>query len=196
MLPEYFAFISTVIASIGGAQYLWLTFHGKVQPNRVTYFFWGLFPLIAFFAQSSTEVSSVIWITLAMGVLPFTILVASFLNTSAYWKINNRDYILAVIAITSMFLWYLTSNPMLAIVFALLADMFASIPTIIKCYTNPNSEDWRPYAINSVGFFVGVLAIQTWSFPEYSFVLYFFLLTLLMAVLIYVRQIQLKQVEN
>ncbi len=192
MLPEYFAFISTVIASLGALQYFWLTLRGKVQPNRVTYFFWGLFPLIAFFAQLNTEISGVLWITLAMGVLPFTIVGASFLNADAYWEVQKRDYMLALIAVVSMVLWYITSNPILAIVFALVADMFASLPTILKCYTNPYSEDWRPYAINSFGFFIGVLAIQTWTFSEYSFVLYFFLVTLFMAALIFVRQRNIK----
>ncbi|MFT7507758.1 MAG: hypothetical protein ACI92I_000926 [Acidimicrobiales bacterium] len=196
MLPEYFAFVSTVIASIGGIHYLWLTIQGRVQPNRLTYFFWGLFPVIAFFAQSSIDVSSVMWITLAMGVLPASVFAVSFLNPAAYWKIQKRDYLLAAIAVASMSLWYITNNPMLAIIFALLADMFASIPTFIKSYTDPYSEDWRPYAISCVAFFVGVLAIQTWTFAEYSFVLYFFVATLLMSTLIYVRQSSTVRVEN
>lgn len=192
MLPEYFAFLSTIIASLGAIQYLWLTATGKVQPNRVTYFFWGLFPLIAFFAQSNQEVSSVMWITLSMGVLPFAILIASFVNPSAYWKIRLTDYVLATVAVSSMIAWYITENAILAIAFALIADMFASLPTIIKSYTHPNSEDWRPYAVNAVGFFVGLLAVQDWVFAEYSFVLYFFLMTTLFSVLIYTRQRVLK----
>ena len=193
MLPEYFALISTVVASIGATQYLYLSAVGKVQPNKVTYFFWGFFPLVAFFAQSHEEVSSVVWITLAMGVLPFLILIAAFFNKKAYWKIQRHDYGLAFLAITCMVAWYLTSNALLAIMFALVADMFASIPTLIKSYTHPHSEDWRPYAINAGGFLIGLGAVQTWMFAEYSFVLYFFILTATFAVLIFFRQ---RQVQN
>jgi hypothetical protein len=190
MLPEYFALVSTLIASMGAIQYLYLTARGKVQPNKVTYFFWGLFPLIAFFAQSHEEVSSVIWITLAMGILPFLTVIASYLNEKAYWKIEKRDYVLAAMAVTSMVAWYLTDNAVLAIVFTLVADMFASLPTIIKSYTHPHSEDWRPYAINAFGFLIGVCAVQNWVFAEYSFVLYFFSITTIFAILIFIRQRQ------
>lgn len=177
MLPENFALVSTLIASLGSLHYLYLTAVGKVQPNKVTFFFWGVFPLIAFFAQRDEDVSGVIWITLSMGLLPFCILIVSYLNPKAYWKIKKRDFILATIAVFSMFLWYITKEPILAIVFALGADFFASLPTLIKSYKHPESENWKPYAINSFGFLIGVLSVQTWTFAEYSFVLYFFLLT-------------------
>lgn len=190
MPSEFFAIASTVIASIGTMQYLWLTATGKVQPNRVTFFFWGLFPLIAYFAQTSVEVSSVAWITLAVGLLPFAVVAVSYLNPAAYWRIERRDYVLALIAVIAMLLWYVTSDPILALLFALLADVFAGVPTLIKSYTAPHSEDWRPYALNCVGFFVGLFAVENWVFAEYSFVLYLFLMTLVFTLVIYVRQKQ------
>jgi hypothetical protein len=122
-----------------------------------------------------------------MGFLPFLILAAAYFNPLAYWEIKPRDYFLAAVAVFSMTLWYITKNPNLAIVFALLADFFASLPTIIKSYRFPDSEDWRPYALNSFGFLIGVLAVQNWTFAEYSFVLYFFLVTLLIASLILIK---------
>ena len=188
MLPESFAFLSTVIASLGSLHYMYLTIKGEVRPNKMTFFFWGLFPLITFFAQQDKEVSDVVWITLSVGLLPFMILVASYLNPAAYWKIVKRDYVLAGIAILSMSLWYVTKEANLAILFALLADFFASLPTIVKSYRSPESEDWRPYAINAFGFFIGVLSIQHWVFADYSFVLYLFFVTSLIAAIIYYRQ--------
>lgn len=190
MLPEYFALVATAVTSIGTLQYLMLTIKGKVQPNRITFFFWGLFPLIAFFAQSSAEVSSVVWITLSVGVLPFAIVIASYLNSDAYWKVVRRDYVLAAIAVMAMVLWYVTNDPLTAIFFALLADIFAGLPTLIKSFNVPSSEDWRPYALNCFGFFIGLLSVQEWKFVEYSFVLYLFLMTLIFSVVIYLRQRQ------
>lgn len=188
MLPEYFAFVSTLVVSLGTFQYLWLTVKGQVQPNRVTFFFWGLFPLIIYFAQSSLEVTSVLWITLSAGVLPFVIITASYMNPAAYWQLRLRDYWLGCLAVLAMVLWYLTDNPLLAMSFALLADMLAGLPTLIKCYIAPQSEDWRPYALNAFGFFIGLLAVQHWVFAEYAFVAYLFLMTALFSIVIYVRK--------
>ena len=145
--------------------------------------------MIAFFAQNQQDVSSVLWVTFAMGFLPLLIFIAAYLNPDAYWKIKKRDYFLAFIALVSMFLWFVTKEPNLAIIFALFADIFASLPTVLKSYNDPHTENWKPYAVNSFGFLLGVLSIQSWTFAEYSFILYFFILTTFLALLIYFRQL-------
>jgi len=196
MLPEYFALVSTVVVSLGTLQYLWLTLRGEVQPNRLTFFFWGLFPLIIYFAQSSLDVSGVLWITLSVGVLPFAIIVASYVNPSAHWNMLPRDYLLGVMAIIAMVLWYVTDDPLIAIYFALVADLLAGLPTLIKCYTSPQSEDWRPYALNAFGFLIGLLSVQQWVVAEYAFVAYLFLMTALFSLVIVVRQQQVEQLQD
>ncbi len=188
MLPEYFVFISALIASLGGLQYLHLTLKGTVQPNKVSYFFWGVLPLIGFFAQQQQEVGPVMWVTLVLGVIPFVIIGASFINPAAHWKLNHLDYVLAVLTVCIMVIWYITNDSMLALVLAISADFLASLPTLLKSYQSPESEDWRPYALNAFGFAIGILAIQNWVFEEYSFIIYVFCMTLAIAVTILVRQ--------
>ena len=56
MIPEYYAFIGAIIGSIGGLYYLYDTVIGRAQPNRVTWFLWGLFPMIIFVAQRAQGV--------------------------------------------------------------------------------------------------------------------------------------------
>ncbi|MFT5831924.1 MAG: hypothetical protein ACI9SY_000301 [Candidatus Paceibacteria bacterium] len=188
MLPEYFALVSTAIVSLGALQYLYLTVKGKVQPNRVTFLFWGLFPLIAFFAQYAEEVSSVIWITLSTALLPLAVVAVSYLNPAAYWKLKARDYYLGGLAVFTILLWYLTNDAVLAIVLALTADFLAGIPTLIKSYTHPFSEDWQPYALNAIGFTLGIFAIQEWVVAEAAYLVYLAIITSVFTVLIFVRQ--------
>ena len=188
MLPEYFVFVSALVASLGGLQYLYLTLKGAVQPNKVSYFFWGVLPLIGFFAQQQQEVGPVIWVTLVLGIIPFIIIGAAFLNPAAYWKLHYFDYVLAAFTVFIIAVWYITNNPTLALVLAILADFFASLPTLIKSYQSPSSEDWRPYALNVFGFAIGILAIQHWVFAEYAFIVYVFCMTLTIAGVILVRQ--------
>jgi hypothetical protein len=88
-----------------------------------------------------------------------------------------------VAAFFGIVLWLITDNPNLAILFALSADLMASVPTIIKCYTHPESESWVAYGISAVGFGLGVLAIQTFTFENYAFIIYAFLTQVLMSVL-------------
>ncbi|MFZ1250541.1 MAG: hypothetical protein WAR37_03810 [Candidatus Microsaccharimonas sp.] len=182
MIPEYFALIGAGIASLGGLYYLYETIRGNTKPNRITWLLWGLFPMIIFIAQKAQGVEGLSWVSFAAGFTPFLILLASFLNKKAYWKTEPRDYYLMAAGVVGLLLWYLTDNPNLAILFALLADLMAGLPTIIKSYKHPETESWVAYAISTVGFGLSILAIQSFSFETFAFVFYLFVVNALLAV--------------
>lgn len=181
MIPDYFAVIGAVLGSLGGFYYLVETAVGKVQPNRVTWLLWGLFPMIVFIAQRVQGVQNLSWATFAAGFTPLLIVLASFINKKAYWKTEPRDYRLMAAATVGLILWAITKEPNLAILFSLVADFLASLPTVIKAYKHPETESWLAYAISAVGFGVGVLAIQTFTFENYAFISYIFLINALLA---------------
>lgn len=183
MISEYFAIIGAFIASLGGFYYLFETITGKSQPNRVTWILWGLFPMITFVAQRAQGVEGVSWVTFVSGFTPLLVFAASFINKKAYWKSRPMDYYLLIAAIVGITLWAVTDNANLAILFALIADLLAAVPTIIKCYKNPETESWVAYAISAGGFLLSMITIQTWAFETYAFVLYLTLLNGVMAVL-------------
>lgn len=172
MIPEYFIFIGAIVTSLGGLYYLYDTITGKAQPNRVTWLLWGVFPMIIFFAQRAQGVESLSWVTFAAGFTPFLVLLASFINKKAYWKTEPRDFYLMGVAILGIILWALTDNANLAIVFSLLADLFAGLPTVIKAFKHPETESWIAYAISALGCVIGILATQTFSFENSVFILY------------------------
>lgn len=176
MIPEYFALVGAVIASIGGFYYLYETIIGKSKPNRVTWLLWGLFPMITFFAQRAQGVEGLSWVTFASGFTPFLILLASFINKKAYWKTQPRDYYLMTAAFVGIVLWTLTDNPNIAILFALGADFLAGAPTLLKSYKHPDTESWIAYAISAIGFGIAILSIQSYTFENYAFVIYLFLI--------------------
>ena len=182
MIPEYFAVVGALIGSLGGFYYLFDTIRGRARPNRVTWLLWGLFPMIIFVDQRSQGVEGLSWASFAAGFTPFLILAASFLNKNAYWKTERRDYYLMAAAIAGIILWAVTDSPNLAILFALLADFLAGVPTLLKAYRYPESESWVAYAISTLGFGLGVLAIPSVSFETAAFICYLFILNLLLAV--------------
>ena len=152
MLPEYFAVVGAIIGSLGGLYYLVETIRGNAQPNRITWLLWGIFPMVIFVAQRAQDVESQSWTSLVAGLTPLLVVAASFFNKKAYWKSEPRDYYLMAAAIVGIILWAITDEPNLALLFALLADVLAGIPTLIKSYRYPESESWIAYAISAFGF--------------------------------------------
>jgi hypothetical protein len=174
MLPESFAIIGAIIGSLGGLYYLYETIVGRTQPNRITWLLWGIFPMVIFVAQRAQGVEGLSWTSFVAGFMPLLIVAASFLNKDAYWRSEPRDYYLMAGAIIGIVLWAITDDPNLALLFALLADMLAGVPTLIKSYRHPRSESWIAYAISTFGFGISFLAVQTYNFENTAFVAYLF----------------------
>jgi uncharacterized membrane protein AbrB (regulator of aidB expression) len=188
MLPEYYAIIGAIIGSLGGCYYLYETIAGKAQPNRITWLLWGIFPMIIFVAQRAQGVEGLSWTSFVAGFLPLLIVAASFFNKKAYWKSQRRDYYLMAAAIIGIILWAITDNPNLALLFSLLTDMLASIPTLIKSYRLPHSESWIAYAISTIGFGMCLLSVQIHNLENSAFVAYVFILNGALAALASRRQ--------
>ncbi len=183
MLPEYCAKIGAVIGSLGGVYYLYDTVMGKAQPNRITWLLWGIFPMVIYLAQKAQKVDDISWVSFVSGMMPLLIVAVSYFNKKAYWKTEPRDYYLMAAAIIGIILWAVTHQPNLALLFSLLADLLAGVPTVIKSYRYPRSESWIAYAISAVGFGISVLSIQTYNFENEAFAFYVLILNGTCAVL-------------
>lgn len=184
MLPEYFAVVGAVIASVGWLYYLYETLKGTSRPNRVTWLFWGILPMITFVAQRVQGVEGVSWATFAAGFVPLLVFAASFYNKAAYWQSGAFDYACTAIVVVGVVLWMVTKEPNTAIACMILADLAAGTPTIIKSAKHPESESARAFGIATFGFGLGVLAIPIWNFQSAAFLVYLLALNGTIALLV------------
>jgi hypothetical protein len=187
MLSPNFAILSAAINIIGCAGYAWDTVKGTTKPNRVGWSLWALAPTIAFSAELSQGVKLQSLITLSAGVGPILVLLASFINRKAYWKIKPFDWCCGALSLIALLLWWITGRGNIAILFSIGADLLACLPTARKAYTNPESESYNAFAAGFVGTIVGVLTISHWSFANYAFPIYLVILNGCLAGLIIVR---------
>jgi hypothetical protein len=109
---------------------------------------------------------------------------ASFINKKAYWKITRPDIICGLLSVTGLSLWYLTKVSNLAIVFSLIADAFAALPTLYKSYHHPQTENAFAYLTASISGVITLLTIKYWNFATYAFPAYIFLINLLIVIAI------------
>jgi hypothetical protein len=172
MLPEYFAVIGAIIASLGGLLYFYDTLRGKTKPNRMTWLLWGILPMITFVAQRVQGVEGLSWATFVSGFTPLFVVAASFFNRKAYWKTQPLDYGCMVLALIGIGLWAFTRQPNLAICFSIVADFAAGMPTVLKAAKHPETESWRAYMLSTTGFVVALLSVHEWTFANYAFVAY------------------------
>ncbi len=179
MLPESFAILGIALIWIATIIYLVGTIKGTVKPNRVSFFIWAIAPLIAFAAQISEGVGIQAFLSFSIGAGPLLVLAASFLHKGNAWKLTFFDYSCGIIAIVGLILWQITQDGVLAILLSLIADVFASIPTVVKAYKAPQTESPAAYFITGIGAIITFLTISNWNFATYAFPLYIVLLNVL-----------------
>ncbi len=174
MINENYIILGFIIQTIGSLGYCLDTLKGKNQPNRVTWLLWAIIPLIAFFAQRSQGVGLQTLMTFSVGFIPLFVLIASFLNSKAVWKLGKLDFFCGFLSLLGVVLWWLTKEGNIAIMFSIAADCLAAIPTVIKSYTHPQSESINNYFAAMLNSILTILTIKSFNFTNSSFAFYIF----------------------
>ncbi len=174
MINENFVFLGALIYLFGGGVYILETLKGKVKPNRVSWGLWTVAVMIAFYAEIKQGVGIQSLATFMVGFVPFLIFLASFINKNAYWKLTKFDFACGLLSVSGLIFWYLTKNPNMAILFSILADLAAGVPTLIKSYKYPETENWKEYVTAAINVSIAMLTLKTFSFAYLAFPLYIF----------------------
>lgn len=184
MLDERFNILALIIALIGGGSYLIDTLKGRIQPNKVSWFLWIIAPTVAFLAEIKQDVGLPSLLTFAAGFIPLLVFISSFVNKKSYWKIEKFDLACGALSILGLILWQTTQIGNLAIIFSIIADAMAAMPTIAKSYKEPESESSFAFFAFFISSIITLLTISNWTFANYGFPIYLLFLDGVIFVLI------------
>lgn len=190
MIDQHFVLLGAVIGFAGGVSYLIGTLKGTVRPNRVSWFMWSLAPLVAFAAEMRQGVGLPAVMTFMVGFNPLLILISSFANPRSAWQVTKFDLACGGLSLAGLCLWYLTRAGDVAILFAIVADALAAVPTVVKAYADPDSENYTGFLAFAINAGITLLTIKVWIFASYAFPLYIFVICLVMTALIALRPAQ------
>jgi hypothetical protein len=186
MLDEKLVILGAIISFIGNCSYLIATIKGKAQPNRVSWFLWSLAPFIAFFAEIKQGIGFQSLTTFMIGFNPLIIFCASFLYKGSTWQIRRFDIICGAFSVIGLILWYITRVGDIAIIFSILADGAAALPTVVKSYTAPETEDYKAYLTTALSSLITLFTIKAWNLAYAGIPIYIVILdTLLVCFIVY-----------
>ncbi len=142
--------------------------HGTTRPNVFSYALWAAILVISISAQVSSGASwsLILLVGDLLGVVAVVVLCLIGYGYKKYGKIEGVCTVLAVLAIIS---WQITEQPLAAIVFVIIADLLAAVPTIAKTYRDPRSE--IPYTWLMVAFaaLLGIASTTIFDLPNTLF---------------------------
>lgn len=165
--------LSALLGLTGTFAYVRDMFRGTSKPNLVTWGLWALVPLIATGAALSADADG--WATvriLMSGFGPLIIFFTSFFIPQSYWKLNRFDIFCGIFSIIAIVLWLIADLPVMAILFAAVADLLATLPTIIKAWKYPETETFYTYFIGLFTATIIIPAIPVWNIENAAFQVY------------------------
>ena len=172
MLHPAFVFVAAALNLIGTVAYLRGTLTGKTRPNRVTWFLWAFAPFVAFGAELQEGVGIQALMTFAVGFGPLLIFIASFVNRKAYWQLSTFDYVCGGLSLLGLAFWLVIQQGNVAIALAIGADALAAVPTLVKAFKDPDSENATAFGLAGVGAAITLATITVWDFAHISYPLY------------------------
>ncbi|MEK7104877.1 MAG: hypothetical protein AAB868_02455 [Patescibacteria group bacterium] len=194
MLPENIIFVGVAVSLIGYFFYFKNIFYGQTKPNLVSWFLWMLGPFIGVFFQIKAGAGLSVVPVFMAGFGPLMVIIVSLWNKNARWKITSFDIFYGILALMALVIYVFTHNLGISIVFAIASDFFASIPTIVKSWKFPETENASVFLAGIFGNVLGLLIIKNWVFTIYSFGFYFILINLAIIFSIYRKKIFKKAV--
>ena len=153
--------ISVALALISPIVYGVSMVQGRSKPARMTRFIVWLAASISFFSLWADGSTGAVWLA---GVFAFrnTFL---FLMSLKYGMggVATIDKYSLVIAIAGLVGWQLSGDPLIALLFAILADFVGFIPALVKTYKEPNTEGPWFYYIETTAVLLNIVVIGAWS---------------------------------
>ena len=189
MLPEQFIYLVIISTIVGYYFYFKDFFHGETRPNLVSWFIWMLAPFIGVFFQLKAGAGLSVLPVFIAGLGPLLVLVAFIIKKGGYWKLTTFDLICGLLSLLALVIYVLSRNLGISIVFAIVSDALAALPTIIKSWKFPETETGILYASGIINNIIGLFIIKNWVFPIYSFGIYFIIVNLILVICIYRKKI-------
>ena len=160
VLNPNFVYLAVALAIVGSGNYVRQTWRGNTQPHRVTWTLWALEGILAFIVEVQAHVGIASFMTLTLGTIPCLVLVASFRNAHAVWKIDRIDVACGVLSLAGMVFWALVNAPTVALVSFVAADFVAALPTYRKSWSSPKSETASAFIFGSVNCGITIFTLK------------------------------------
>lgn len=173
MSYETIGIIAGILAIGGYIPYILSILMGKTRPNRATWFIWTIVGGLLAFSYMAEGDQNSIWLPLGYFLGPLITAILSIRYGYAEW--TRLDTFCIVAALISIIPWVLSDSAAMTLIINVLIDSTGAIPTLVKTFREPETEDFTAWLIFFVANTLQLFAISMWNlaalYPIYLFLL-------------------------
>ncbi|MFA7000100.1 MAG: hypothetical protein WC241_03215 [Candidatus Paceibacterota bacterium] len=189
MFPEQIVYIGVLTSLTLTFFYIRTILYGKTRPNLISWSIWALAPLVAVFLQIKAGAGLSFLSSFMSGFGPLLVVIVALIYKKGFWKVTKLDIICGVLALLALVIYIITNKFGISIIFAILSDGLAAIPTVRKSWEFPESESAISYLSGIISNTLALLVIKNWSFSIYSFSAYLIIMNIIIIFSIYHKKI-------
>ncbi|MDO8333282.1 MAG: hypothetical protein Q7T35_01260 [Nitrosomonas sp.] len=168
LYKEILSFVAIVLTLAAYIPYIRAIFSGTIKPHVFSWIIWGVTTLLAFLAQLEANGGVGAWPIGVSGSITIFIACLAYLKRADV-TITKSDWLFFVAAMSSLPLWYLTSDPLWAVVMLTTVDVLGFGPTIRKAYHFPYSESLLFFGLFAVRNLLVMMAFENYSMTTLLF---------------------------
>lgn len=178
MSREIIGLVSGLLVVVSVVPYGIRTYQGKVQPNLTSWSLWTLIGFVLLLTYKSSGAEANVWPAVFGFTNPLLITILVLWRRGEWTKPNRVEIACLVFSLLSFGLWLRVREnkemAQYALYLAIVADLFAAIPTIVFVWTQPNGDRPFAWAFFAVGYGLAIFAITEQTFVNYILPLYMF----------------------
>lgn len=159
---------------------------GRAKPHKVTRLIVWLVSVAGLLGvMHSPNTAGIIFACIFFARASYLLVMSLIYGTGGASRLDKSCLVIGIIALIA---YVVTGNGLLAISFGILADLTGYIPTFVKTWHHPKSEDPLFFGIESIASLLAIFAI--WELrPDILFPIYFFVCGSVVVFLIYRKQL-------
>lgn len=160
--------VAIVLTLIAFYPYIRSIILGEIKPHVFSWIIWGSTTFVVFLAQIKDSGGVGAWPIGVSGLVTIFVAMLAYIKRSDN-TITKIDWLFFVSAMSSLPLWYFTSNPLWAVVILTTVDVLGFGPTLRKSYIDPYSESLLFFGLFMVRNILVIIALENHSFTTVLF---------------------------
>lgn len=141
---------------------------GRTKPHVFSWLVWALGTFVVFLAQLADSAGAGAWPIGVSGLITAYVAVLAY-GKRADTAIARTDWAFLIVALAALPCWYLTADPLWAVVILTGLDLAGFGPTFRSAYFRPYGERMGFYSLGALRNVLAILALEHYSLTTVLF---------------------------
>lgn len=159
---ELLSAVAMVLTFAAFVPYVRSIIRGTTKPHVFSWVIWGATTFMVFLAQIEGQGGVGAWPIGVSGAITMFIALLAYLKRADITS-TKADWVFLAAALSSLPLWYLTSDPLWAVLVLTVVDALGFGPTIRKIHGAPHSESLLFFALMGMRNLIVIMALEHYS---------------------------------